>query len=279
MNRAAMATAVREHLNELGVTYVTGTILLSALGRANRKLNTDTEYNRADATMSIKGGTREVSLPTTVLDVYRVRLGTGSQRVRLTPASMSGMDRDNANWEAGTYGTPTKYYFDGNLMGFDPLPRARAAWGSSTLYTLNDIVRAGTDNGFFYKCTTGGTSGATHPTWPTTLSGTVADGNAVWQQIGSSRVYLRALLNVPGLTNGTTSPTWLPNRYHDTISKGAAIDIAGGFDIDKASNQGRVITLYKQYQQEVAEIRRLAAHRSREYLPRITPTGYGTFRR
>lgn len=279
MNRASMGTAVREQLNELGVTYVTGTILLGALNRANRKLNTDTEYNRADATVSIKGGTREVSIPTSVLEVYRVRLGTGSQRVRLNPASISGMDRDDADWEAGTYGTPTKYYFDGNLMGFDPLPRARAAWAGSTLYALNDLVRAGTDNGFFYKCTTAGTSGATHPTWPTTLSGTVSDGDTAWEQIGSSRVYLRSLLNVPGLTNATTTPTWLPNRYHDTIAKAAALDIASGFDIDKPSNQGRIMTLYKQYQEEVAEIRRLAAHRSREYLPRITPTGYGTYRR
>jgi len=279
VNRGTMATAVRHHLNDLGTTYVTGTILANALDRANRKLNTDTEYNRADATLSIKGGTREVSLPTTVLEVYRVRLGTGSQRVRLTPASMSGMDRDNADWEAGTYGTPTKYYFDGNLMGFDPLPRARAAWASSTLYALNDIVRPGTDNGLFYKCTTAGTSGATHPTWPTTLSGTVSDGNAAWKQIGSSRVYLRSLVNVPSLTNATTTPSWLPNRYHDTIARGAALDIAGGFDIDKASNQGRIMTLYKHYQQDVGEIRALAAHRSREYMPRITPTGYKTYRR
>ncbi len=274
-----MATAVRQYLNELGTTYVTATIVANALDRANRKLNTDTEYNRADATLSIKGGTREVGLPTTVLEVYRVRLGTGSQRVRLTPASMSGMDRDNADWEAGTYGTPTKYYFDGNLMGFDPLPRARSAWASSTLYALNDLVRPGTDNGFYYKCTTGGTSGATHPVWPTTLSGTVADGNAAWQQIGSSRVYLRSLVNVPSLTNATTTPSWLPNRYHDTIAIGAALEIASGFDIDKASNQGRIITLYKQYQQQVAEMRALAAHRSREYLPRITPTSYKTYRR
>lgn len=279
MNRGAMATAVRQRLNELGTTYVTGTIITDALKRANLKLNSDTEFNRADATLSIAGGSREVSLPTTVLEVYRVRLGTGSQRVRLTPASMGGLDRDNADWEAGTYGTPTQYYFDGNLMGFDPLPRARAAWAGSTLYALNDLVRAGTDNGFFYKCTTGGTSGATHPTWPTTLSGTVSDGNTAWQQIGSSRVYLRSLVNVPELTNATTTPTWLPARYHDTIPVGAALEIVGGFDIDKKSNQGRLMVLYKQYQQEVAELRALAAHRSREFLPRMTPVGYGTYRR
>ncbi len=279
MNKNAMATATRQYLNEFGTTYVTGTILQNALDRAARKLNTDTEANRSDATISIAGGGREVSIPTTVLDVYRVRLGTGSQRVRLSPVSMAGLDRDNAGWEGGTYGTPTQYYFDGNIIGFDPLPRSRTAWATATLYALNEIVRPGTDNGFWYKCTTAGTSGATHPTWPTTLEGTVSDGNTAWEQAGCSRVYLRALVNVPGLTNGTTTPTWLPARYHDAIAKGAALDIAGGMDIDKSSNQGRLMTLYKQYQQEVAEIRRLAANRSREFVPRMTPTGYGTYRR
>jgi hypothetical protein len=51
-------------------------------------------------------------------------------------------------------------------------------WTLSTAYVLNDIVHPTTANGYYYVCTTAGTSDTTEPTWPT--SGTVADNTAVW---------------------------------------------------------------------------------------------------
>ena len=51
-------------------------------------------------------------------------------------------------------------------------------WIASTAYSLNDIVHPTTANGYYYVCTTAGTSDSTEPTWPT--SGTVADNTAVW---------------------------------------------------------------------------------------------------
>ena len=39
-------------------------------------------------------------------------------------------------------------------------------------------------SGYYYKCTTGGTVGATEPTWPTTIGSTVTDGTAVWTCFG-----------------------------------------------------------------------------------------------
>lgn len=57
-------------------------------------------------------------------------------------------------------------------------------WVKSTVYTSGQVVIPATmaDNlrGLAYECTTGGTAGATEPTWPTTLAGTVTDGTAVW---------------------------------------------------------------------------------------------------
>jgi hypothetical protein len=53
-------------------------------------------------------------------------------------------------------------------------------WSASTASSLNDLVVPTAANGFLYKCTTAGTRGASEPTWPTTLTNTVADGSVVW---------------------------------------------------------------------------------------------------
>ena len=53
-------------------------------------------------------------------------------------------------------------------------------WQASTAVALNARRSPTTPNGIAYKCTTAGTTGATEPTWPTTLGGTVTDGGAVW---------------------------------------------------------------------------------------------------
>ena len=39
-------------------------------------------------------------------------------------------------------------------------------------------------NGYYYRCTTSGTTGTTEPTWPTTTDATVSDGSAVWTNAG-----------------------------------------------------------------------------------------------
>lgn len=39
-------------------------------------------------------------------------------------------------------------------------------------------------NGYYYRCTTAGTTGTTEPTWPTGIAATVSDGTAVWTNAG-----------------------------------------------------------------------------------------------
>ena len=59
-------------------------------------------------------------------------------------------------------------------------------WQANTAYNEGDVVRpVGTRNGFVYKCTTPGTSGANEPTWPTTEDETVEDGSVVWTAVKS----------------------------------------------------------------------------------------------
>lgn len=53
-------------------------------------------------------------------------------------------------------------------------------WAASTAYSIGNFVKPINENGYHYECTTGGTSGSSEPTWPTTPGQTVNDGSAVW---------------------------------------------------------------------------------------------------
>ena len=50
-----------------------------------------------------------------------------------------------------------------------------------------NTVKPTTQNGFYYRATVGGATGATEPTWPTTLDATVVDGTATWLAIRAYR--------------------------------------------------------------------------------------------
>ncbi|MFA5376444.1 MAG: hypothetical protein WC455_11930 [Dehalococcoidia bacterium] len=280
MDRSAIATATREHLHELKGSYVTGTVLVNAINRSCRRINRLTKINKVEATVGIRTGARQMSLGTAIMDIYRVRLGTGSQRKRLIPISMARLDVDDGSWEAATAGTPSQYYTDGLVIGFNPRPRVRASWVAGSAYSVGDLVvpTAASENGFYYKCTVAGTASGTAPTWPTTISGTVSDGDVTWQQAGSTRVYLKVLESPSPLANATSSPDWCPVAYQDSIAKGAAIDLAGGFSADIDNSAIRRSGLYQEYLEEVNSLKALGINRSREYQARIRPTGYATFR-
>jgi len=73
------------------------------------------------------------------------------------------------------------HYLDAGSASATP-KHASPAWEASTAYatTSPHYVTPTTPNGFRYECTTGGTSGGTEPTWPTTIGGTVSDGGVTW---------------------------------------------------------------------------------------------------
>jgi hypothetical protein len=219
MIRSEIATAVRQHLAETGTGEVTGTILLGAIGRACRRVNRDAKVNRGDATLSLASGVGEYAMPSGVLDVYRVRIGTA--RTKLDATNAEALDRDYNGWEGAANGTPSLYYTEGNLFGVYPKPTAAAA----------------------------------------------------------TTAYVRGLLNVSAPANATGVPSWCPYAFHDTISKAAAIDIAGGFEAGKDFMDSRLEVLYREYLSEVSELKGLMEHRSTEQTPRLRPTGYGCYRR
>ena len=59
-------------------------------------------------------------------------------------------------------------------------PDTYATWAAATAQAINRVVVPTIRNGYAYKATTAGTSGASEPTWPTTIGNTVADGTVTW---------------------------------------------------------------------------------------------------
>lgn len=59
-----------------------------------------------------------------------------------------------------------------------------SARANSTAYSLGDYYVPATPNGYFYKCTTAGTSDSSPPTFGTTVGGTTTDGTATFTNMG-----------------------------------------------------------------------------------------------
>ncbi|MDA8104658.1 MAG: hypothetical protein M0Z71_04695 [Nitrospiraceae bacterium] len=53
-------------------------------------------------------------------------------------------------------------------------------WVATTAKSLNNLVTPTVANGFYYKCTVAGTTGASQPAWPTVEGQTVVDGTVTW---------------------------------------------------------------------------------------------------
>lgn len=71
----------------------------------------------------------------------------------------------------------------GRFVGVRAVP-ASAAWTTITAISVGEYRRPTVANGRRYYASTGGTTAAGEPTWPTTPAGTVADGTVVWTEDG-----------------------------------------------------------------------------------------------
>ncbi len=56
-----------------------------------------------------------------------------------------------------------------------------SAWQALTAYPVDGVIE---HDGFRFAANTAGTSGASEPTWPTTVGDTVTDGGVTWENIG-----------------------------------------------------------------------------------------------
>lgn len=60
------------------------------------------------------------------------------------------------------------------------VPGVVAAWAATAARSAGAWARATAGAPFLFEVTTGGTTGSTEPTWPTTVGGTVTDGTVIW---------------------------------------------------------------------------------------------------
>lgn len=87
--------------------------------------------------------------------------------------------------------------YKGGLIPFDNLPdttvdpsvdskaaASAATRANTTAYGLNSYIIPASPNDLYYKVTTGGTSGASPPAYPTSVGGTVTDGSVVLTCMG-----------------------------------------------------------------------------------------------
>lgn len=112
----------------------------------------------------------------------------------------------------------------------------RYLWKAQTAYPLYAHVVPKTNNGYYYKCLTAGTSGASEPTWPVTSGATVTDGGVTWQNSGkirkASTAYTTGDIVVPYYNNGhyyrsTQTGTSSASEPAWPVTNGAAVTDGG----------------------------------------------------
>ena len=60
------------------------------------------------------------------------------------------------------------------------------SWAATNAQNVGDIVIPNTPNGLLYVCVVAGTTGGSHPTWPTVVGESVADNTVTWSAFGES---------------------------------------------------------------------------------------------
>ena len=90
---------------------------------------------------------------------------------------------------------------DTGLAGIATAIAALPSVARSTAYTTAQMVKPPTPTGFWYRCSTAGTTAATAPTYGTTLAGTTTDGTAVFTAFKAPDIQ----------TLGTTNHYYMPD--------------------------------------------------------------------
>lgn len=90
---------------------------------------------------------------------------------------------------------------------------------NSTAYTLGQLVRPSTANGYVYQCVVAGTSGGSAPTYPTVIGTTVTDGGVTWLCVG--RGYIMFDAADPSWANATITARYAV-IYDDTPATNGA---------------------------------------------------------
>ena len=124
------------------------------------------------------------------------------------------------------------------------------AWVASKAVTAGKIVQP--ENGFMYRATKGGTTGATAPIWPTTTDTGVDDGTTRWVNIGkafdmsefklalseSGLVSGLSVVNLPAVVNsGVVYPIWFKATNTDPYLRSDSTDPIVRIQINKVTEK------------------------------------------
>lgn len=100
------------------------------------------------------------------------------------------------------------------------------SWSASTAYSLNDIRRPTQPNrnGYCYKVTTAGTTGASEPTWPQEYGQTVTDGSVVWTCLDIEETWypIQSVNGTTVLIDNATNTLGSAGRGYDGTSETVA---------------------------------------------------------
>ena len=111
-------------------------------------------------------------------------------------------------------------------------PTTPSDWAATTAYSLNNRVKPTSQNGYYYVCSTAGTTGGTQPAWPTQDGLTVTDGTVVWTCRDSNYMYTCTTAG----TTGNTEPVW-PYTKNGTVTDGDIVwTLQYDYDYDDASD-------------------------------------------
>ncbi len=83
---------------------------------------------------------------------------------------------------------------NGDMAPYEPALAAAVVWAATTAIAVGDLKLPTAGNDHYYGCSTGGNTGSSEPSWPTTPGEAVADGTVVWEEAG--------IIGVDDLTGG-----------------------------------------------------------------------------
>ena len=111
------------------------------------------------------------------------------------------------------------------------LPAGTGVWSASTVIAPNAYIQPtiANRNGFYFQATTGGTTGAAEPAWPSTLGQSVVDGTTVWTAANASLCFKATFANAhdvgASVIAGNWPYWWSTQRFAlIVVSSAAAVD-------------------------------------------------------
>ena len=163
-------------------------------------------------------------------------LETGSL---ITVSGLSGNTAGTHNFNTAT-GPVAVTRISSSQFSYTISATTQIATGTATIRRQEVTITPVTKNGRKYTCTTAGTSGATEPTWLTTVGNTVADGTAIWTCSEMSQANILSRLDALDGTNQTI--TYGANRFigiaPTTLITVSSITTASGVATITANNHG-----------------------------------------